>query len=466
MANRRRLPRRRRPWGLWGLWGLGLLGAFGPLDIAGPCLSGVEPTRLEPVSLLVAVAGKSKALSLAGEPGCPDDAGELQEALEAWATASHGRLEKGSSSYRMLGIEVERKKMNKLWEEGHLLVSCYDAFAWLRTGRCPVHGQPPSTEDVLRSMGRVLERPPAEASDDELRAWIGREYGEDGLKRLLASQESLESPTESASPLVELKEFFTWFRRNFPYYHGHCERCMRVTHFLGVARPSDDERQEGGAGVSEVNFCEGCNVSSLFPRFRRVRPVLDTHRGRCGEYSWLALRFLEALGFPARWVDNHAGHAWVEAWVENRCGRWVHIDPCEAAVDEPLLYAEQWGRCPLHVLAYQATAELAVSVEDVTSTYRPADAEAVPEEISQKVTEAVAEARMKLDPWSSFPTQSSCIDTPPAPHSAARGNKEEKRRAASKSSKKCDRVSVWPGQVWWLEPAQGVKTFGQEGAVR
>lgn len=43
---------------------------------------------------------------------------------------------------------------------------------------------------------------------------------------------------------------------------------------------------------------------------------------------------------------------------------------------------------------------------------------------------------------------------------------EEKRRAASKSSKKCDRVSVWPGQVWWLEPAQGVKTFGQEGAVR
>lgn len=33
-------------------------------------------------------------------------------------------------------------------------------------------------------------------------------------------------------------------------------------------------------------------------------------------------------------VDNHAGHAWVEAWVENRCGRWVHIDPCEAAVDD------------------------------------------------------------------------------------------------------------------------------------
>ena len=30
-------------------------------------------------------------------------------------------------------------------------------------------------------------------------------------------------------------------------------------------------------------------------------------------------------------VDNHAGHVWVEALLD---GRWVHIDPCEAAVDD------------------------------------------------------------------------------------------------------------------------------------
>ena len=30
-------------------------------------------------------------------------------------------------------------------------------------------------------------------------------------------------------------------------------------------------------------------------------------------------------------VDNHAGHVWAEALLD---ARWVHIDPCEAAVDD------------------------------------------------------------------------------------------------------------------------------------
>lgn len=54
--------------------------------------------------------------------------------------------------------------------------------------------------------------------------------------------------------------------------------------------------------------------------------VLDTRRGRCGEYSVLMMRMLEALGYACRWVVDWSDHVWVEARVG---GRWVHIDPCE-----------------------------------------------------------------------------------------------------------------------------------------
>ena len=35
----------------------------------------------------------------------------------------------------------------------------------------------------------------------------------------------------------------------------------------------------------------------------------------------------------------------------NNSGRWVHLDPCEAAVDNPLLY-ENWGKNQTYIVAY------------------------------------------------------------------------------------------------------------------
>ena len=49
----------------------------------------------------------------------------------------------------------------------------------------------------------------------------------------------------------------------------------------------------------------------------------------------------------------------------NDDGRWVHIDPCEAAVDEPLIY-QSWGKNITYITAYDFNRAVA---QDITALY-------------------------------------------------------------------------------------------------
>ncbi len=90
---------------------------------------------------------------------------------------------------------------------------------------------------------------------------------------------------------------------------------------------------------------------------------MKKRRGRCGEYSVLMFRMLQALGYDTRWVVDWGDHCWVEVLVN---GRWLHVDPCEAVVDQPSLY-ESWNKNLTFCVAYSLnpTAEAV----DVTCEY-------------------------------------------------------------------------------------------------
>lgn len=117
--------------------------------------------------------------------------------------------------------------------------------------------------------------------------------------------------------------------QEFPYYYDRCQSCGNTEDntFIGYVYPTNAERTFR-ASRTEVYHCSSCGETSRFARYAAVSKVLETRRGRCGEYSVLMLRLLEALGYECRWVVDWSDHVWLEAWIG---GRWVHVDPCEVS---------------------------------------------------------------------------------------------------------------------------------------
>ena len=198
-----------------------------------------------------------------------------------------------------------------------------------------------ATDDAADADGRTTR--------EAVRAFVDREWG-----HARAAGAAFDAARPREVTLGRLKELLEWFRATFPYYHDRCEAEPRAraptacrnrdgNTFLGYVAPSAAEASAGRASRVELYACAACGAVTRFARFGDVREVLRTRRGRCGEYSWLALRMLEALGFEARWVVDMADHVWVEVWSRSQ-GRWLHADPCEMACDAPMTYERGWGK--------------------------------------------------------------------------------------------------------------------------
>jgi len=243
-------------------------------------------------------------------------------------------------------------------------------------------------------------------SSFHLLEWLTANYGKDVTQRLIASNLQKLPLEEQNEALLHLLH---WFRERFPYYHDRCEECgasyradclVRDANsatdsatdsdvannnnssneddddpsvngnstttsdgieaiasndsqsyegsFLGYCYPEANEL-EGNAARTEIYQCHSCNCNTRFPRYNAVQQIVENKgRGRCGEYSILLYRILRSLGHQARWVVDWADHVWAECRIG---GRWVHLDPCEAALDHPLLY-EEWGKKQTYIIAF------------------------------------------------------------------------------------------------------------------
>ena len=94
--------------------------------------------------------------------------------------------------------------------------------------------------------------------------------------------------------------------------------------------------------------------------------IIAYGKGRCGELSILFTALCLAHDYRARLILDMSDHVWTEVWDTKR-KRWVHVDPSEKRIDDPLMYERDWKKVLKEVYAFENGL-----IENVTERYKTA----------------------------------------------------------------------------------------------
>ncbi|CAO3629270.1 unnamed protein product [Cunninghamella blakesleeana] len=162
-----------------------------------------------------------------------------------------------------------------------------------------------------------------------------------------------------------IKQLLHWFKNDFFKWVDNlpCESCgSSNTIFRGNSQPNKDDLLHQ-AHVIELYQCNVCQVYSRFPRYSDPSKLLQTKKGRCGEWANCFTLCCQAIGVDARFVMDNADHVWTEIY-SNFQNRWIHCDSCEETFDRPLVYSVGWNKKLSYCIAYSPN-----EVVDVTRRY-------------------------------------------------------------------------------------------------
>ncbi|KAI8583489.1 hypothetical protein K450DRAFT_169480 [Umbelopsis ramanniana AG] len=164
---------------------------------------------------------------------------------------------------------------------------------------------------------------------------------------------------------VVIIKLLAWFKNFFSWVdQPACQFCSSPTIAIGRGKPNVDDIRHG-ASVIEVYQCQQCHQTNRFPRYNNPSKLLETRKGRCGEWANCFTLCCRAVGAEARYIldTTDPDHVWTEVYSQAQ-QRWVHCDPCENAFDRPLLYSAGWGKSLSYCIAFSAE-----EVMDVTKRY-------------------------------------------------------------------------------------------------
>uniref|UniRef100_A0A2A4JM22 Peptide-N(4)-(N-acetyl-beta-glucosaminyl)asparagine amidase n=1 Tax=Heliothis virescens TaxID=7102 RepID=A0A2A4JM22_HELVI len=158
-----------------------------------------------------------------------------------------------------------------------------------------------------------------------------------------------------------LMELLGWFKHQFFKWvdQPNCAGCGGKTTF----RDNFTITTDGETTKMEVYDCLACGVGAKFVRYNDPRTLLETRRGRCGEWANCFTLLCRSLGYDTRFVYDITDHVWCEVF-DYDSNTWLHADPCEGKLNAPLMYCHGWGKKLSYVIAVSRD-----DLQDVTWRY-------------------------------------------------------------------------------------------------
>jgi hypothetical protein len=117
--------------------------------------------------------------------------------------------------------------------------------------------------------------------DQSLQAQALRTIPVEEIRRLAAEEPGALGPRDAVA-----RQLLSWFKHRFFKWVNNeaCASCGSAsTRGTGGARPNAQEAAHG-AGVVELYQCNECSATTRFPRYNNPGKLLETRKGRCGEW--------------------------------------------------------------------------------------------------------------------------------------------------------------------------------------